>query len=47
MLQFQPLLNYALELIAQEKTTLRYYEFCKLERIEMSIWSVMYKRKMV
>ena len=37
--------NYALQLIAQEKTMLRYYEFCKLECIEMLIWPLLYKKK--
>ena len=34
--------NYALQLIAQGKLDLRYYEFGKLQCIEMAIWPLLY-----
>ena len=33
------------ELLAQERTTLCYYEYCKLECVEMAIWPLLYLKE--
>ena len=37
--------SYASDLLNREKTILRYYEYCKLECIEMVIWPLLYLRE--
>ena len=34
--------TYVLELLAKDKMELQYYEFCKLQCIEIAIWPLLY-----